>query len=74
MMTPAEVDFYAREIQLDRRAEAEREAAARRLAPGLFDRLLAFLRPRVAPAPAPAPTPLRPRPTSGQSAKPKQAA
>lgn len=45
MMTPAEVDMYAREMQRERRAEAAKEALARKLAPGPIDRLLAALRP-----------------------------
>jgi hypothetical protein len=48
MMTPAEIDMYAREVQRDRRNEAAMEAQARHLAPGPFDRLLAALRPRPA--------------------------
>jgi hypothetical protein len=46
MMTPAEVEMYARERQRDHRNEAAMEAQARSLAPGLFDRLLAALRPK----------------------------
>ena len=46
MMTPAEIDMYSREIQRDHRNEAALEAQARRLAPGLFDRLLAALQPK----------------------------
>ena len=46
MMTPAEIDMYSREMQRDHRNEATMEAQARRLAPGLFDRLLAALQPK----------------------------
>ena len=51
MMTPAEMDMYSREMQRDHRNEAAMEAQARRLAPGLFDRLLAALQPRPAAKP-----------------------
>ena len=51
MMTPAEIDMYSREMQRDHRNEAAMEAQARRLAPGLFDRLLAALRPEPAAKP-----------------------
>lgn len=46
MMTPTEIDFYSREMQRDHRNEAAMEAQARRLAPGIFDRMLAVLQPR----------------------------
>jgi len=46
MMTPAEVDMYAREKQRDYRNEAAMEARSRSHAPGFFDRLLAALRPQ----------------------------
>jgi hypothetical protein len=51
MMTPAEVDMNTREMQRDYRNEATMEAQARSLAPGLFDRLMAALRPRTTPQP-----------------------
>jgi hypothetical protein len=59
MMTPAEMDMYAREIQRDHRNEAAAEARSRRLTPGLFDRLLAALRPRPAATPQSAARPTR---------------
>lgn len=46
MMTPAEIEMYAREKQRDLRNEAAMEARARSHAPGFFDRLLAALRPQ----------------------------
>lgn len=59
MMTPAEMDMYAREIQRDHRNEAAAEEKSRRLTPGFFDRLLAVLRPRPTARPQVAARPTR---------------
>ena len=59
MITPALTEMYAREIQRDHRNEAAAEARSRRLTPGLFDRLLAALRPRPAATPQSAARPAR---------------